>query len=52
MIQKHHTVRMTQKHHTVRMRQKHHTVRMIQKSNTKIIDRGKINTSNTQIHDL
>jgi len=31
---------------------KHHTVGIVPKSNRKIIERGKINTHNTQIHDL
>ena len=30
----------------------YHTVRTAPKSNRKIVERGKIDTSNTQIHDL
>ena len=31
---------------------KYHTVRTIPKSNIKIVERSKIDTTNTQIHDL
>jgi len=30
---------------------KYHTVRTILKSNCKFVERGKVNTPNTQIHD-
>jgi uncharacterized pyridoxal phosphate-containing UPF0001 family protein len=50
-IQKYHTVGTIQKYHTVGTIQKYHTVGTIQKSNIKIVERGKIDTLNTQIHD-
>ena len=43
-VQKYHTVRTVQKYHTVGTVQKYHTVRTVQKSNSKIVERGKIDT--------
>jgi hypothetical protein len=40
------------KYHTVGIVQKYHTVGIVQKYNRKIVERGNINTPNTQIHDL
>ena len=34
-----------------KVKKKYHTVRTVPKSNIKIVERGKIDTSNTQIHD-
>jgi len=50
-IEKYHTVGTVLKYHTVGTIQKYHTVRTIPKSNVKIVERGQIDTPNTQIHD-
>ena len=34
------------------MKNKYHTVRTILKSNIKIVEKGQIDTFNTQIHDI
>jgi len=36
----------------MKRQKKYHIVRTIAKSNIKIIERGKIDTNNTQIHDV
>jgi hypothetical protein len=38
-------------YHTVRTVPKYHTVRTVPKSNQKVVERSKIDTSNTFIHD-
>ena len=50
-IIKYHTVGTILKYHTVGTILKYHTVGTILNSNIKIIKRGKIYTSSTQIHD-
>jgi hypothetical protein len=52
IVQKYHTVGIVQKYHTVGIVQKYHTVGIVKKYNRKIVERGNINTPNTQIHDL
>jgi hypothetical protein len=46
-----HTVRTILKYHTVGTILKYHTVGTVLKSNIKIVERGKIDIYNTQIHD-
>ena len=48
-VLKYHTVGTVLKYHTVRTVLKYHTVRTVLKSNRKIVERGKIDTSNTYI---
>ena len=51
IVLKYHTVGIVIKYHTVGIVLKYHTVGIVPKSNWKIDKRGKIDTSNTQIHD-
>ena len=51
-VLKYHTVRTVLKYHTVRTVLKYHTVRTVLKAKRKIVEIGKIGTSNIQIHDL
>ena len=51
-VLKYHTVRTVLKYHTVRTVLKYYTVRTVLKAKRKIVEIGKIGTSNIQIHDL
>jgi hypothetical protein len=48
---KYHTVPTAKKYHTVPTAKKYHTVPTVKKFNRKIVERGNVNTLNTQIHD-
>jgi hypothetical protein len=50
-VPKYHTVRTVLNYHTVRTVPKYHTVRTVPKYKGKIVERGKIDTLNTQVHD-
>ena len=50
-VLKYHTVRTVLKCHPVRTVPKYHTVRTVLRSNIKIVERCKIDASNSQIHD-
>ena len=51
-VPKYRTVGTVPKYHTVGTVPKYHTVETVPKINRKIVERGKIDTPNTQIHDL